>query len=152
VLLNNNKDEDEDEDDDSINKREMLLVCEILGNPIQSIHWLKDGHKIKDEIRSANVNLMNNVRLALIANDQRVTSNEIVIPLKKTVRIHTSRLNAHKFISKLFIRNYDIGENGLYQCIVNGNSGIVNETILINGIKKRLLLEIEQLLIIFLSF
>jgi hypothetical protein len=130
-----------DDSDAKGSKPELQIYCEILGNPINSIHWLKDGLKIKNEIRNrkSNLNQINNVRLALIPNknnNNNATRNEIeIIPPKKTVHIHTIRLNAHMFLSKVLIQNYDDADNGLYQCIVNGNSGVVNQTVLIKGNK-----------------
>lgn len=56
-------------------------------NPINSISWYKDGIKLQDD---------NKLRLAY----RDLTSSK----RKKSVSIHTTHANPHKYVSKLKIR------------------------------------------------
>ena len=66
-------------------------------NPINYIHWYKDGSLIKDESKR-------HVGYRYLAAKTTTTSVELIKRRKKFVSIHTNQLNSHKFISKLKIK------------------------------------------------
>ena len=76
-----------------INDGELQIVCEILGNPIQAIHWFKDGLRIKDD-----TNKHNNVLTSSLE------AGDLSRKKKKIITIHTVQHNPHRFVSKLKIK------------------------------------------------
>jgi hypothetical protein len=109
---------------------DLQIVCEIIGNPINSINWFKDGFRVRDETNSFNekyITYRNNSKLNSRAAQEHTKKK------KKIVSIHTSQINAHKFISKLKIKNLENSDNGIYKCSVNGLDGDVSKIISITG-------------------
>jgi hypothetical protein len=110
---------------------DLQIVCEITGNPINSINWFKDGIRVRDETNSFTekyTTFRNSSKL-----NSRAASDHTGKKRKKIVSIHTAQTAPHKFISKLKIKNLENFDNGVYKCSVNGLDGDASKTISITG-------------------
>jgi hypothetical protein len=118
------------EETSSSSDGDLQIVCEIIGNPINSINWFKDGVRVRDESTAFTE------KYAALRNNTKLNSRaaaEQGKKRKKVVSIHTTQLSTHKFISKLKVRNLENADNGVYKCSVNGLDGDTAKTISING-------------------
>lgn len=118
-----------------INDGELQIVCEILGNPIQAIHWFKDGLRIKDD-----TNKHNNVLTSSLE------AGDLSRKKKKIITIHTVQHNPHRFVSKLKIKNVNFLDNGDYECQVHGFEGNTSKSVGVNVINTRTENENEPIL------
>ncbi|RNA25526.1 lachesin-like isoform X2 [Brachionus plicatilis] len=122
---------------------ELELVCEITGNPINSINWFKDGIKIKDDHGRRHRFYRNN-NYSFKSAYSPTSEPKSILKKKhpKIVSIHSTYHEKHfKFISKLKIKNFDESENGNYKCSANGFEGDHSKSLNINELGTKWIID-----------
>ena len=90
-----------------LNEGDMQFACEIHGNPITSIHWYKNGMRLKENFRRkvSNRNSNDSTPPSVVPSTLSTVAADLTKARRvKSVSVHTARIGPYKMLSKLKIQ------------------------------------------------